>query len=183
MNELIAHSMISDKSSLDELTYLYMMGEIVTFNRIGSFLGHGLKLIHQMGDEAHLFAMDSNVRSLMARNGIDQLKLSIFLSITSYSLEKFESDSKMELDLMDCYDNFDMKSNLFKTFLVDVGKTSYSIFLEPTPCLNVTKFPNCKNYCKWHNFAVRNDSARNLIRYIIGIFQKISDSSSKKYPA
>ena len=113
--------------------------------------------------------MQSNLKSLMTKNGIDQLKLSILLGINSYSnldlLETFEFDDEMELDLKKCYNHLDIESNHFKTFLVDRGKTSGNIFLEPSPCLNVTNFPNCEKYCKWHNYAVGNESAKNLIRY------------------
>ena len=161
--------MISDKTSLDELTYLYMMAKSVKFKRIGTFLSFGTKHIHQFGNDEHLVAMQSNLRSLMTRDGIDQLKLSIFLGINSYSnldlLESYEFDDVMELDLKKCYDHLQMESNLFKTFLVDRGKQSSNMFLEPSPCFNMTNFPKCEKYCTWHYYAGRNDSARNLMRY------------------
>ena len=170
MNELVATLCIfSDKSSLNELTYVYMTAKSVIFEKIGSFLSHGIISIRQEGNDEHVITMQSNLRSLMTRNGIDKSKLSIFLGINSYSnldlLGPFELDNEMESDLKKCYNHLQLESNPFKTFFVDRKKPSRSIFLEPSPCLNMTKYPTCKKYCKWQHYAVRNDFARNLNRY------------------
>ena len=113
----------------------------------------------------------------MTVNGIDQLTLSILHGINTQSnldvLELDEVDSMLELNIMKCYESLYLESDLVKEFFMDRKKKSEGIFVEPSPCMNVTNFPKCKVYCDWHQNSVSNSRINigKLLRYFATTFQ------------
>ena len=69
-----------------------MVANAVTFGRIGNFLAYGIKYVSHFGTEENIQTMQSNLRSLMTENEINQLTFSILIGINTYSnLDLLES--------------------------------------------------------------------------------------------
>ena len=144
---------------------------MVTFERIGSFVSYAITNAYRFGYEENIYTIQSSVKSLMTKNDIDQLKLSILFGINTYSnlhlLESFEFDSVEELNMKYCYKNSSTEPNFLKEFLKESKKNSENVFSDPLPCSKFSNFPKCKLYCEWHQKGVRNSlmDIGNLLRY------------------
>ena len=136
------------------------MAKTFSIKRIGNFLAYGIKNAYQFGYDENIYAIQSNLKSLITVNGIDQLTLSILHGINTQSnldmLGLEEVDSMVELNIKECYESLFTKKNLVQKFLMERMKISEADFIEPSPCLNVTNFSKCKVYCEWHQTAIRN---------------------------
>ena len=136
------------------------MVKTFSIEQIGSFLAYGIKNAYQFGYDENIYAIQSNLKSLITVNGIDQLTLSILHGINTQSnldmLGLEEVDSMVELNIKECYESLFIENNLVQKFLMERMKISEADFIEPSPCLNVTNFSKCKVYCEWHQTAIRN---------------------------
>ena len=149
------------------------MAKHFKLDRIGTFLAYGIMNIHQNGKEENIVAIQYYLDDLMVIKGTDVLKLFLILGMNSYSnldlLEPYEFDMPQLniASLENCYrqikSNFQMKKKVF----VDRQKPMKTIYLEPSPCSNVTTNPNCKAYCDWHENAVENlpSKIKSLLGY------------------
>ena len=133
------------------------MAKYFKFEKIGQFLGYGIKTIYQHGNEENKITMQSHLDDFMTVESINMLKLSIFLGINSFSnLELFEPHEMNGLnlkDLKECFDHLTTNSEGAERVFLDREKLQKDKFLEPSPCLNVSANPYCKDYCDWQKNA------------------------------
>ena len=162
------------------------MAKTFSIKRIGNFLAYGIKNAYRFGHEENIHTIQSNLKSLMTVNGIDQLTLSILHGINTQSnldlLEFDEVDRILELNIMKCYESLYIESDLFKEIFMDRNKKSEDVFVEPSPCMNVTNFPMCRVYCDWHQNSIASSSIDigNVLRYFAvitraGLISKLFD--------
>ena len=79
----------------------------------------------------------------------------------------FDNDLGVEESLRSCISNVtsDVFSNEAQNFLTE--KIKYAKYLQPSPCLDMSKYPQCSQYCNWHSryFKEYGDEFITLMKY------------------
>ena len=171
----LSNNYISENDSLNEILFLYMFSKTVKITRIGNFLHYGIKSIWQLGNDENKIAMQGYLDELMEMNGIDLLKLSWFFGLNTNDnfnlLKSFEvhSNSLKLWNIEECLHSLNTTSKATQKPLDYEETPSERFFLEPSPCWNVSKHPECEVYCNWN----KNASMKILFSQL-GVLQRYS---------
>ena len=147
----------ADKSSLDEILHLFAwISKPLKIDRIGTFLSFAAQNIVRFGKLENKERFEAKLQDLMTLDGIELLKMSRVLGLNSFSnlalLYSYDLASK-KVDLSNikkCYSQMKTIQKGSNQELVPLSEPVGEVFLEPSPCINVSKYPECRVYCDWH---------------------------------
>ena len=130
--------------------------------RIGTFLQLAIVDILQSKSTKHIHTMFSHLKKLLTTNNsnLDLHLISKFFGLNDFKnvelLKPYELNSaKLSQE------SFQACSDGLQKELVS-GETKFdekhaeTIFLNPSPCSNLTLNPKCEGYCNWHQKVVNN---------------------------
>ena len=194
-----------DKESLDELQYLYLIGNdyllqgfgynltlydkifkyLLEPERIGSFIHYAVYDALQSGLHQNIISMTSSLRKMMTtvKGDLDLNMITTLFAMNDFMnielLEDYELKNSQLLSIQDCYKALKSEQSA-KEFESFNEKKSEESFISPSLCLHLTEHSPCKSYCDWHKNVVENWSTTklNIIERYVLLF--LSDIKRKK---
>lgn len=173
-----------EKESLDELQYMYVMGNDYHFidgnlalyeaifqyflepERIGTFLHYAFYDILQLGLHQNKIKMTTSLSKLMTSDlgKVDLTLITKFFAMNDFLnidlLEDFElENSQVSLvNIKDCFNalKIEQSTNQFESFN---GKRKDQSYVSLSPCWNLTEKSPCRSYCEWHKSVIENWSS------------------------
>ena len=184
----------------------FILNLITLFNRqqTGDILGSNTDWSTEAVGSFFIKNLDNFRRKCRSSEGLEQLhqsfsvpkqNLSLPLIAFLYSTKDFKTYGKISLNhffkkeftagvgqsLKSCSLKLisEENGNEAKSFLNE--KIKFPKFLQPSPCLNISKYPQCSKYCNWHNRYFNDwpkDEFNTLMKFALPQ-RKISLSSTQ----
>ena len=143
-----------DKNEMDELLFLnmYARNEVLMPTQIGTFLHHSVKDALGSDSEQYMETITSSLGRLFTLGKGNLMLMTKVLGINNVkNLDLLEPKELVEenvnlTDISKCYEPLMTHLKIEQEFEKPKSDAPY---LSHSPCLNLSKHPECKAYCDW----------------------------------